>query len=484
MRAPDEKSIISRFIDHSENTMNSSLNASVGIFLKLLQARYSIPATGAVTAEPFEQALAGFEAYLKDKKPECLSQFDLLKSKMDQACNELDTITLYEATHEDEEKTSYKTKRTVFPLKCVFTLVYRALTDRSAYPKAEQDNKSLDQRLETLANTVRDLRIDECHTGVRNDIVMTLNGVFTKPANINEPLTRVMLIEDLDAFILSVATETVESLLDQIKKESSDRFYTILTRWLLTGDMPNEPSVPSNILAFLEANLRELLRKKLLNNGINPDDKNAETKIDNLMAFLDQLSPPLGNDVFLHNVNELMMQLSQCELNKKTNNYSETRHTALITLAEKLKTAESPYELRHTLAETLLVNRCMVQLTEVNLQSLNNEKLIQVITSFGQDVLNAIRITGDEYLFSKIRIRGSTYDKNYGTLAHTACFYGRLEVIQLLAAGADLDLVRKDGRSSLSLAQTNKNYPLVALLIIYGASIDRADKIAFSRRID
>ncbi|MBU0744550.1 MAG: hypothetical protein KKE11_04205 [Gammaproteobacteria bacterium] len=205
---------VNDFMNSADNTHDTYLSTSIANLLNILQEKYKLDDAGRIQAiSQFKQEAR--KIFSSDSRQNLELAFEYIDRTMNEKEDEMDYAVL-----QGELK--------LYPLKEVFPLVCQAIIDQKSYgkpPVKSTKEKELEARVLTLANCLIDLATSKsiiCHYGVRNDLVMTLNGVYPG----------VNIVEDLNAYILAIAAEYFENDLQSLRKKSPKEHYKLLIAWM------------------------------------------------------------------------------------------------------------------------------------------------------------------------------------------------------------------------------------------------------------
>lgn len=266
------------FLNNPENTMNTELCANVGLVLLKLANHFSKSTStykanssqSIILAQSIDASLEALSEKVAIQSEAVKKGWEYLQNKLKEAPNSLDSVTTW---IDGEESTR------LIDLKTTLALVYLALTDKNTFwlealkkdlsPTASQKEKisfreqfensylkEENDRLLTLWNCFIALQSkNRCHLGIRNELAMTLNGVYPG----------VWFIEDFELFLRSFLSEHLHQLIETFKPSP------ILYRATVLAKMSGEHL--EDFEKALEQSKPDLLmriKNTCLDHGINP----------------------------------------------------------------------------------------------------------------------------------------------------------------------------------------------------------------------
>ncbi|MBA3536352.1 MAG: hypothetical protein H0T84_07070 [Tatlockia sp.] len=284
-----------QFIGETENTMTTEVCANVGLVLLQLDRHFAENSSNPTDILP-TISNTKVNGYIKALSNEVANQEESVKkawlyiqTKLAEEPNGLDKVTTWENGAEITCNINVKT---------TLALVYAALTDKYAYwqealtkhlpstaspkdiitlrgdfettyPQDEVD------RLSTLWQCFITLGSKKvCHTGIRNDFTMTLNGVYPG----------IWIIENIDAFLLAFMTEHLNHQIDKFRIDPP------LYRAMVLSDLSGERLGPlKKALKQSQPVLEESIINTFATHGINP--KNCSKKINDYLQAIEDLTP-------------------------------------------------------------------------------------------------------------------------------------------------------------------------------------------------
>lgn len=191
-------------------------------------------------------------------------------------------------------------------------LVYAALTDKEAFWQAakkklpptaskkdiitlqgefeNQYAKDEKDRLATLWNCFIGLQSKSiCHTGIRNEFAMNLNGVYPD----------VWFIEDMGAFLHDYLTEHLHQQIDTFKENPA------LYRDIILAEMQGERlELLSSTLEKTKPKLEQTIKQTLVEHGINP--QGYTKKINSYLGALEDISPSFGSNALMSSLSSIL----------------------------------------------------------------------------------------------------------------------------------------------------------------------------------
>lgn len=271
-----DTNVVNTFIEHSQNTHHEVLNRSVAKALFVLTSIYFPNKEGEELTKAFDLAYEICKQEIR-KSSQKLNRLELTDStewlikQCENPPNQLDLITTYLPTSK-EPNSLYQDIQNEFPLKAVLTLVWTALHDHESYahnytntqndPLIQATN-DLENRLQTFNNILINLEHDQlCHTGIRNQLVFSLNGIHKNVNILEDPTAAVMNI--LREKLIKAYFRHYEAFFENSHEQRA--LLVTLFRWIDEGNA--NPLV--NALALTQTLIKEL-STLFLEHGINPN---------------------------------------------------------------------------------------------------------------------------------------------------------------------------------------------------------------------
>lgn len=305
-----EEKMIQQHLADAENTHTSAVSDPVWGFLLKIYQRYATKPGGLEDARPL------FKKYLEGKSETKYNPlkdaYSHLTTIFDQPMNSFDRVPEHLIAKLDPKlrppvTTLNGKTETYISLIDVFSLIYHATMDQACFP----ESSSTENRLLTLCNALKILHQRKpgiCHTGTRNDLVHTLNVVYTLPG----ALTPVVFLDDIDTALLGWIKQQARNFLNILREWLNViSYHKPMLEWVKTGETPGE------IIKLFNAPhpqktettiIRNYIEQQLEAFDLNPID--YKNKLDNFLnsEALKYLQMPLEPGELYYVVNDIFNQ--------------------------------------------------------------------------------------------------------------------------------------------------------------------------------
>ncbi|MDF1796539.1 MAG: ankyrin repeat domain-containing protein [Coxiellaceae bacterium] len=190
----------------------------------------------------------------------------------------------------------------VMPLVDVLAAIATLILDKNNIYFREPE-KQADRVVELLKSISTVMRSGVCHTGQRDAIIGVIDGVEFYLAG---SLVSYHFPASIASYFTSLQVKYIGHFLEEKQSKSYESYMTFMLHWLSDGGLSTAEL--EEIRSYLNTGERKgLLNADLREVGLNADEaKIIDKKRDYFDAYLQYVEPVLGNDLYLHSVQEVL----------------------------------------------------------------------------------------------------------------------------------------------------------------------------------